>query len=146
MRRRRAVGIRARGASRPSAPTRRVRTWIVLAAASVLVVMASGCARGPDELALRTEVQGKLDQRFKPGLFELVGLKRQGSAPLPGSEAGAKRLAVYFNATLKLTQGYDFGDWQGLSLATLANVLGATEKGIFGVKAGETRPGEMIKV
>jgi len=119
---------------------------IALAASIVLVMTAIGCSRGPDAPALRAEVQGKLDQRFKPGLFELVGLRRQGSAPLPGSETGAQRLVVYFNATLKLTQGYDFGDWEGLSPATLAYVLGATEKGIFGVKAGESRPGEVIKV
>ena len=114
--------------------------------ALVAVTLAAvGCSRGPDATALQTEVQGKLDQRFKPGLFGLVGFKRQGSAPLPASDAGAKRLAVYFNATLKMNQGYDFGDWEGLSPATLAHVLGATDKGIFGLKAGENQPGEVIK-
>lgn len=110
------------------------------------VVMAVACSRGPDATALRSEVKTKLDQRFKPGLFELVGLRRQGSAPLPDSEGGASRLAVYYNTTLKLNQGYDFGNWEGLSPGTLAQVLGATEKGIFGVKAGETRPGDEIRV
>jgi TRAP transporter TAXI family solute receptor len=110
------------------------------------IMMAVGCSRGPDATALRTEVQGKLDQRFKPGLFQLAGFRRQGSAPLPGSETGASRLAVYYNATLKLNQGYDFGDWQSLSPATLAQVLGATEKGIIGLKAGEKNPGEVIQV
>jgi TRAP transporter TAXI family solute receptor len=124
----------------------RTGRWITLAAAIALSTTAIGCSRGPDASALRAEVQGKLDQRFKPGLFALAGLKRQGSAPLAGSEAGAQRLAVYFNATLKLNQGYDFGNWEGLSPATLAQVLGATEKGIFGVKAGESRPGEFIRV
>jgi NMT1-like family len=120
--------------------------WRALAASIVLVMTAIGCSRGPDTPALRAEVQGKLDQRFKPGLFELVGLRRQGSAPLSRSEAGAQRLAVYFSATLKLTQGYDFGNWEGLSAGTLAQVLGAAEKGLLGVKAGESRPGELIRV
>ena len=106
-----------------------------------VTVAAVGCSRGPDATALQTEVQGKLDQRFKPGLFGLVGFKRQGSAPLPASDAGAKRLAVYFNATLKMNQGYDFGDWEGLSPATLAHVLGATDKGIYGLKAGDEPAG-----
>ena len=119
--------------------------WILLVAV-VSALTTVGCSRGPDETALRAEVQGKLDQRFKPGLFGLVRFRRQGSAPLPASEAGGNRLAVYFNATLTLTQGYDFGDWQGLSPGTLAHVLGATEKGLFGIKAGESRPGEVIKV
>src|SRR4029453_11202406 len=114
-------------------------------AALVLVTMV-GCSRGPDAPALRAEVQGKLDQRFKPGLFELVALRRQGRAPLPASESGGSRLAVYFNATLKVPREYDFGNWEGLSSGTLAQVLGATEKGIIGVKTGQTRPGELIRV
>jgi TRAP transporter TAXI family solute receptor len=117
-----------------------------LAAALLLTAMAVGCSRGPDATALRSEVKTKLDQRFKAGLFELVGLRRQGSAPLPASESGASRLAVYYNATLKLSQSYDFGDWESLSPGTLAQVLGATEKGIYGVKAGETKPGDEIRV
>jgi TRAP transporter TAXI family solute receptor len=139
--------LRAHSAIEISSPAmiRAVR-WIALAAALVLMTVAVGCSRGPDAPALRAEIQRKLDQRFKPGLFELVGLKRQGSAPLPASETGTKRLAVYFNATLKLTQGYDFGNWEGLSAGTLAHVLGATEKGIIGVKTAETRPGEAIRV
>ena len=121
----------------------RARGWMALAA---LVLTAVGCSRGPDEGALRTEVQGKLDQRFKPGLFGLTRFRRQGSAPLPASESGAKRLAVYYNATLTLNQGYDFGNWEALSPATLAQVLGATDKGIYGLKGGENRPGELIQV
>jgi TRAP transporter TAXI family solute receptor len=117
--------------------------WPALA---VVILLAAGCSRGPDASALRTEVQGKLDQRFKPGLFALTGFRRQGSAPLPAADSGAKRLAVYFNATLRLTQGYDFGGWEALSPATLAQVLGATDKGIFGLKAGESRPGEVVQV
>jgi len=111
-----------------------------------LLTATASCSRGPDAGDLRAEVKGKLDQHFKPGLFELVGLRRQGSSPLPASDTGKKRLAVYYNATLKLNQGYDFGNWEGLSPGTLAQVLGATEKGIYGVKAGESRPGEVIRV
>src|SRR5688572_9750068 len=120
-------------------------TRCIALVAVACALTTTACARGPDEVALRAEVQGKLDQRFKPGLFGVVGFRRQGSAPLPASERG-NRLAVYFNATLRLTQGYDFGDWQGLSPGTLAHVLGATEKGLFGIKAGDSRPGEVIKV
>jgi TRAP transporter TAXI family solute receptor len=120
---------------------------IVATALVVGAMLVAGCSRGPDAPALRAEVQGKLDQRFKRGLFELVALRRQGSAPLPGS-GDARRLAVYFNATLKLTREYDFGNWEGLSSGTLAQVLGATEKGIIGVRTGQaqTRPGELIRV
>jgi TRAP transporter TAXI family solute receptor len=124
----------------------RAASWLGAVALAALAIAAVGCSRGPDATALRAEVQGKLDQRFKPGLFEFAGLRRQGSAPLPASDTGAKRLAVYFNATLKLSQGYDFGDWEGLSPATLAHVLGATEKGILGLTTGENRPGAVVRV
>src|SRR5262245_55572547 len=127
-------------------PARSVHGATRWLAVSLLLVLAVGCSRGPDASALRAEVKGKLDQRFKPGLFDLVALRRQGSAPMPASDAGAQRLAVYFNATLTLAQGYDFGNWEGLSPGSLDFVLGATEKGILGVKPGESRPGDVIKV
>ena len=127
--------------------TARTARWTSVGMALLALLAATAsCSRGPDAGDLRAEVKGKLDQHFKPGLFELVGLRRQGSSPLPASDTGKKRLAVYYNATLKLNQGYDFGNWEGLSPGTLAQVLGATEKGIYGVKAGESRPGEVIKV
>jgi TRAP transporter TAXI family solute receptor len=110
------------------------------------IVLGAGCSRGPDKKALQAEVQEKLGKGFQPGVLELVSLKRQGSAPLQASETGAKRLIVYFNATIKLLKNYDFGDWEGLSPASLANVLGATEKGISGIKPQENRQGDLIRV
>ena len=112
----------------------------------VAIVLGAGCSRGPDKKALQAEVQEKLSKRFQPGVLQLVSLRRQGSAPLQASESGAKRLIVYFNATIKLLKNYDFGDWEGLSPASLANVLGATEKGISGIKPQENRQGDLIRV
>jgi sodium--glutamate symport carrier gltS len=42
--------------------------FLVMALMILLVMTVLGCSRGPDATALRAEVQGKLDQRFKPGL------------------------------------------------------------------------------
>ena len=55
-------------------------------------------------------------------------------------------MLVYYNATLRLSEGYDFKDWEGLSPATLAQVLGGREKGVFGVKAKENQPGDLLRV
>jgi hypothetical protein len=98
------------------------------------VLILAACSRGPDEAALQKQVQEQIDKSFKPGLLELAGLKRQGSSPLPGG-----RIVVYYNATLRLKEGYDFKDWEGLSPATLAQVLGGREKGVLGVKAKVSR-------
>jgi TRAP transporter TAXI family solute receptor len=111
-----------------------------------ILILLAACSRGPDQAALKNQVQGQIDKSFKPGLLELVGLKRQGSSPLPASDSGAQRVLVYYNATLKLKEGYDFKDWEGLSPATLAQVLGGREKGVIGVKAKENQPGDLLYV
>jgi TRAP transporter TAXI family solute receptor len=123
----------------------RAQTATVLALLAVLLC-AQACSKGPDEEALRQEVQQKLNGSFKAGLFEVSALKRQGSAQLPASEQGGSRLIVYYNLTLKLLEGYDFNGWEALSPATLANLLGASEKGVIGVKPQQTRPGDAIRV
>jgi TRAP transporter TAXI family solute receptor len=112
----------------------------------ILFLLLGACSRGPDEAALKSDVQGRIDKTFKPGLLELAALKRQGSSPQPKTESGAERVLVYFNATLQLKEGYDFKDWEGLSPATLAQVLGGREKGVFGVKAKENQPGDLLRV
>ncbi|HVJ13022.1 MAG TPA: TAXI family TRAP transporter solute-binding subunit [Burkholderiales bacterium] len=106
-----------------------------------ILILLAACSRGPDQAALKNQVQGQIDKSFKPGLLELVGLKRQGSSPLPGGQ-----VVVYYNATLRLKEGYDFKDWEGLSPATLAQVLGGREKGVIGVKAKENQPGDLLYV
>lgn len=116
------------------------RLWILALAA------LTACSRGPDEAALKADVQQNVEKSFKPGLLELAGLKRQGSSPLPAAE-GAERVLVYYNATLRLKEGYDFKDWEGLSPATLAQVLGGRERGVIGVKsANENQPGDLLRV
>ena len=112
----------------------------------LVLVLLSACSRGPEEAALKTQVQQQVEKSFKPGLLELAALKRLGSSPLPAAENGAERVLIYYNATLRLREGYDFKDWEGLSPATLAQVLGGREKGVFGVKAKENQPGDLLRV
>lgn len=110
------------------------------------LLLLAGCTRGPGEEALRAAVQDKLNRQFQPGLLELVSLKRQGSAPQPAAESGAQRLVVYFNATVRLKKDYQFGSWEGLSPATLAQVLGATEKGLSGINPERNKQGDPVYV
>ena len=112
----------------------------------MLGVVIAACSRGPDETVLKREVQQKIDNSLKPGLLELAGLKRQGSSPLPAGPSGATRVVVYYNATLRLKEGYDFKDWEALGPATLAQVLGGREKGVSGVRAKENQPGDLLRV
>ena len=77
----------------------------------LLLLLLAACSRGPDQAALKSQVQAQIDNSFKPGLLELAALKRQGSSPLPAAESGKERVVIYYNATLRLKEGYDFKDW-----------------------------------
>jgi TRAP transporter TAXI family solute receptor len=103
-----------------------------------------GCTRGVDEPRLREELQQRLDREVSPDLFEVVALRREGSAPLPAAESGAPRVVVYFNATLRVEQPYAFGGWDQLSPSSVAYALGATEQGVFGLEA-HNQPGDLVR-
>ncbi|HEY8370922.1 MAG TPA: TAXI family TRAP transporter solute-binding subunit, partial [Thermodesulfobacteriota bacterium] len=122
--------------------TARARLVIGLLVASGVL---SACTRGPDEATLRRDLQARLDQDFKAGVLEVVGLNRQGSAPAPSADGQAARRLVYFNATMAFRDAYDFGAWEGLSPAVLATVLGATEKGLVGIKQGGNARGDWVR-
>jgi TRAP transporter TAXI family solute receptor len=111
--------------------------------AVLALLLAAGCARGADEARLQADLQEKLNRDVKAGLFEVVALRREGSAPLSASASGARRVIVYFNATLRLAQDYGFGSWDQLGPSSVAFALGATDKGIFGLKA-ESRAGDTV--
>lgn len=108
------------------------------------VIVAGGCTRGADEVRLRSDLQERLNRDVKAGLFEVVAVRREGSAPLPSTTAGAPRVIVYFNATLRLAEDFAFGGWDQLSPSSVAFALGATEKGVFGLN-GEKRLGDVVR-
>jgi TRAP transporter TAXI family solute receptor len=110
----------------------------------VTVLTASACSRGADEAQVHADLQQRLDQGVKPGLLKVVGLRREGSAPLPAGDSGASRVVVYFNTTLQLAENYDFGSWDQLSASSIAFALGATEKGVFGLTSGN-KAGDLIR-
>ena len=119
--------------------------WLVwMIAALAVLVSAPGCARGADEQRLRQDVQDRLDHSVKPGLLKVVGLRREGSAPLPAGDSGAPRVVVYFNTTLEVAENYRFGGWDQLGASSVAFALGASENGIFGLQP-ENRAGDRVR-
>ena len=119
-------------------------TLRLCAVLALVAVTAAACSRGADEARVRTDLQARLDRDVKPDLFDVVSLRREGSSPMPASEAGARRVLVYFNTTLKLKQDYTFGGWDQLSPSSLAFALGANEKGIFGLEA-QNKTGDTVR-
>lgn len=109
-------------------------------------VLLTACERGPDAQSLQTQVQTTLDQQFKEGLFEVVSLKRTGSAPFTDKASADDKLTVYFNARIRFLSDYNLTAWDSLNFATLGYLLGATEKGIEGVSTGGNKKDDLLKV
>ena len=108
------------------------------------LLLVIGCARGADEVRVRRDLQERLNRDVRPDLFEVVALRREGSAPMPAGPDGQPRVIVYFNTTLRMLQDYTFGGWDQLGPSSLAYALGATEKGLLGMQP-QNRAGDLVR-
>ena len=111
----------------------------------LILALLAGCARGPDEDTLAGDLQARLDAVFGQPLVEVATLRRQGSAPYRAASDGSRQVIVYFNAGLRFVAAYDPSDWESLSPALIANALGATDRGIFGLTPGRHEPGAAFR-
>lgn len=109
---------------------------------ALLVVGLAGCERGPDAAVVRAAVQQQLDDALGARVLEVASLDRAGSAPL---QDRAGRL-IYFNARLKLERDYDFTRWDAHNAASLASLLGAGPKGVFGLHPEGNKAGDVLGV
>ena len=69
------------------------------------LALLGACSRGPDEAALKADVQSRIEKNFKPGLLELAALKRQGSSPqsaAPCPSASALAMGRVTSSTLNV--------------------------------------------
>lgn len=114
-----------------------------------LLALLSGCGGGPDAEEVEKVVQERVAQAFPEGAVRLESLRRVGSSPAAGGEAaagGGERSIVYYNATLAVERDIDVSSWQGLNLGAVASLLGATERGISGLKQGGNKQGDRLYV
>jgi TRAP transporter TAXI family solute receptor len=124
---------------RPVAPLRLL--WLLLAA-----LLLTACGAEPEVGQVEAAVQQRLDQTFGDRVLEVASLRRAGSAALPAAEDGATRRLVYFHGRFKLVSDYDFTAWDSLNLSSLANLLGATDRGVQGIANGGNRAGDELRV
>ena len=116
----------------------RSRTGVAL---SLLALLLIACERGPDTASVRADLQGALDG-MDDGLLRVIELKPQGTGP---ASAGDK-LVSYSNVSLELQRDHDFGSWNGPTVGTLVSILGATAKGVSGIKDGGNAAGDRFYV
>lgn len=110
----------------------------------VLLVLAA-CSRQPDADQLRVDVGQQLSQVYGQDAFEIVELKRLGSAVDSGAPAGETRRVVYYDIELKVAKDIELGGWDQPSVASLVTVLGAGPQSITGVLSGGNRAGDIIE-
>ena len=116
---------------------------------ALLLLLGAGprrLRRAPDEAAVREVLNERLAAALKPPVTEVTSFRRLGSGPLPAAADGKARRIVYYNAILKLTQDVDFASWNGLNATAFATLLGATEKGVIGIKQGGNKTGDELRV
>lgn len=111
-----------------------------------LGLLLAACQGGPGAAEVEKEVKERITLAFPDGSVRLASFRRVGSSPLAADEDGRARRIVYYNATLTLDRDIDLSSWQSLNLAAVANLLGATERGISGLKQGGNRKGEILYV
>lgn len=117
-----------------------------LALCLFFLLLLSACSKGPDESVVRAVVVERLQSAFQDPLLEITSMNRMGSAPLSAASDGASRMIVYYNARFELKRDYRFSDWDALNPAALANLLGATERGITGIQSTGNAAGDALLV
>jgi TRAP transporter TAXI family solute receptor len=112
----------------------------------VLFVLLAGCSGGPDEQALRRDVQALVAQAVPAQALVLEELERRGTQRDQMSPAGENRRVVYYDASLRVRKDTDFGAWDAPGMASLVSALGAGPRGVSGVQAGGNKAGDIVKV
>jgi TRAP transporter TAXI family solute receptor len=123
-------------------PIHRLTRAILLLLGLALV----GCDQAPDEAAVRAVLGERLEVALKPPVTEVAAFRRIGSGPLPAAADGKARRIVYYNAILELKQDVNFSSWNGLNASAFATLLGATERGIIGIRQDGNKSGDELRV
>ena len=119
---------------------------IRLLTATLLTLLLAACGDAPNEARITQVVQERLVGAFEAGTFELTSLRRLGSGPLSPAADGSPRRIVYFNTVLTFARDLDFSSWSTLNIAAFANLLGATQQGIDGLKQDGNSKGDQVFV
>lgn len=111
-----------------------------------LLVLLAGCsAGGPDEQALRRDVEARVAQAVPGQVLVLEDLERRGSQRDLKAPAGETRSIVYYDASFRVQKDVDFGAWDAPGMAGLISALGSGPKGVSGVESGGNEAGDIVE-
>ena len=112
---------------------------------AIALLLLSGCDRAPSGDQLASDLSTRLGQAFGKAL-EIADVSRRGAAKDVGAPAEETRRIVYFDLSLRAREDLDLGSWDTPGAASLVSMLGAGPKGIYGVKSGGNKTGDVIRV
>ncbi|AGF49292.1 TAXI family TRAP transporter solute-binding subunit [Candidatus Kinetoplastidibacterium galati] len=109
-----------------------------------MCVMLSACERQPDSEKLRLALEKRLNNTFGSGSFNIISLKRLGSAIDSTSPSNEERRVVYYDVILEATKNIELGSWDHPGAAALVTLIGAGPRSIVGVKSHGNDAGDRI--
>jgi TRAP transporter TAXI family solute receptor len=101
---------------------------------SLLLLVASACRQGPNSAAVEQDLQAGLDQHFGDGFFRVADFTRRGHYPFENTDDPTEHILIYYDAELELLQDRKLSDWDQLNVGSLISIIGATPRGVVGVK------------
>jgi TRAP transporter TAXI family solute receptor len=115
---------------------------------STLLIMAmlvlASCERAPSADQLAADVSQRISEAFGDTLA-VADVSRRGAANDVGAPSGDTRRIIYFDLSLNVRRDLDLGSWDTPGAASLVSMLGAGPKGVYGVKSGGNKAGDVIR-
>lgn len=109
-----------------------------------ILLALGGCKRGPNADHVRKDLAQRLEKHFGAGLFAVDGFSRKGHYPY--NEGEQPRVLIYYSAELKLQRDHKLTDWDKLNVGSLVSVVGASPRGVKGVRAAGNKRGDLLRV
>jgi TRAP transporter TAXI family solute receptor len=109
-----------------------------------LLLLLLGCERTPSADQVSADISARISQAFGNTL-ELVDIRRRGTAKDISAPAEESRRIVYFDLSLRAREDLDLGAWDTPGAASLVSMLGCGPKGIYGVRSGGNKAGDVIR-
>jgi TRAP transporter TAXI family solute receptor len=118
-----------------------VRRLVPLA---ITLLILSGCDRTPSRDQVAADLSARLQQAFGNSI-EIAEVSRRGAAKDVSAPAGESRRIVYFDVSMRAREDLDLGAWDTPGAASLVSLVGAGPKGIYGIKPGSNKAGDIIR-
>jgi TRAP transporter TAXI family solute receptor len=115
-----------------------------LALLALALLALAGCERAPGSDQVSADIAARLTQAFGDALT-VAEVSRRGAAKDVAAPENSARRIVYFDLALDVRRDLDLGSWDTPGAASLVSMLGAGPKGVYGVKSGGNKSGDVIR-